>query len=95
MESHWTKEDRARSQAATADSRSIGRSCEGEVASRALVAVRAEQFAHWSIDELTYARDEEAEFCQIVKKRLAAPRLTRVIILRSQRTSSLGSWLAP
>ena len=45
--------------------------------------IKAEHFADWSIDELTYTRDEAAEFCQLVKKRLGAPRLTRPFMLRS------------
>ena len=49
----------------------------------ALVAVKAEHFANWSIDELIYTRDEVAEYCQLVKKRLKAPRLTRPFILRA------------
>jgi hypothetical protein len=49
----------------------------------ALVAVKAERFPDWSIDELTYTRDEAAEYCQLVKKRLNAPRLTRPFILRA------------
>jgi hypothetical protein len=49
----------------------------------ALAEVKAEHFANWSIDELTYTRDEAAEYCQLVKKRLNAPRLTRPFILRS------------
>lgn len=49
----------------------------------ALSSVKAEHFADWSIDELTYTRDEAAEFCQLVKKRLGAPRLTRPFVLRS------------
>jgi hypothetical protein len=49
----------------------------------ALAEVKAEHFHGWSIDELTYTRDEAAEFCQLVKKRLGAPRLTRPFILRA------------
>jgi hypothetical protein len=49
----------------------------------ALADIKAEHFPGWSIDELTYTRDEAAEFCQLVKKRLGAPRLTRPFILRS------------
>ena len=49
----------------------------------ALAEVKAERFGDWSIDELTYTRDEAAEFCQLVRKRLGAPKLTRVFILRS------------
>jgi hypothetical protein len=49
----------------------------------ALIEIKAEHFADWSIDELTYTRDEAAEFCQLIKKRLGSPRLTRPFILRS------------
>jgi hypothetical protein len=51
-----------------------------------LIEVKAEHFAEWSIDELVITRDEAAEFCRLVKKRLAAPRLTRPFILRSGST---------
>jgi hypothetical protein len=49
----------------------------------ALTAIKADHFAGWSIDELCFTRDEAAEFCQLVKKRLGTPRLTRPFILRS------------
>jgi hypothetical protein len=49
----------------------------------ALIEIKAEHFAGWSIDELTYTRDEAAEYCQLVKKRLGASRLTRPFILRA------------
>ena len=49
----------------------------------ALAEVMAGHFADWSIDELTYTRDEAAEFCKLVKQRLGAPRLTRPFLLRS------------
>jgi hypothetical protein len=49
----------------------------------ALAEVKAGAFASWSIDELTFTRDEAAEFCRLVKDRLGAPRLTRVYILRA------------
>lgn len=47
-----------------------------------LAEVKAEKFAEWSTDELCFTRDEAGGFCQEVKKRLGAPRLTRVFILR-------------
>jgi hypothetical protein len=49
----------------------------------ALAEVKAEHFGEWFIDELTYTRDEAAIYCQMVKNRLHAPKLTRVFILRS------------
>lgn len=59
--------------------------CEASVEEfrRVLAEVKAKHFADWSIDELGFTRDEAAEFCQLVKKRLSAPRLTRPFILRS------------
>lgn len=50
---------------------------------RALAEVKAEKFAGWSIDELCYTRDEAADFCGLVRKRLGALKLTRVFILRA------------
>jgi hypothetical protein len=61
----------------------MGGYARAEVVYYALVETQAEHFADWSIDELTYTRDEAAEFCQLVKKRLGAPRLTRPFILRT------------
>ena len=49
----------------------------------ALKTFKDELFAGWSIDELCFTRDETAGFCQHVKKRLGANRLTRPFILRS------------
>jgi hypothetical protein len=49
----------------------------------ALVEVKAELFPDWSDEALIVTRDEAAEFCQAVKKRLGAPRLTRPFILRA------------
>ena len=50
---------------------------------RTLVEVKEVHFAEWSIDELCFTRDEAAEFCQLVKKRLSAPKLPRPFILRA------------
>lgn len=49
----------------------------------ALVGLKAEQFPAWSIDELCFTRDEAADFCKLVRERLATPKLTRVFILRA------------
>jgi len=49
----------------------------------ALAEVKAEKFAAWSLDNLCYARDEAAEFCQRVRKRRGATRFTRVFILNA------------
>lgn len=48
-----------------------------------LADVKREKFSGLSVDELCFTRDEAAEFCKEVKRRLGAPRLTRVFILRS------------
>lgn len=47
----------------------------------ALVEVKADLFPDWSGEALIVTRDEAAEFCQAVKKKLGAPRLTRPFIL--------------
>jgi hypothetical protein len=47
----------------------------------ALTDVKAELFPDWSDEALIVTRDEAAAYCQAVKKRLGAPRLTRPFIL--------------
>jgi len=47
----------------------------------ALTAFKAEMFPDWSDEALIVTRDEAANYCQAVKKRLNAPRLTRPFIL--------------
>jgi hypothetical protein len=49
----------------------------------ALAEVKAELFPGWSDEQLIVTRDEAAAYCQAVKKRLSAPRLTRPFILHS------------
>jgi hypothetical protein len=46
-----------------------------------LAEVKAELFPGWSDEQLIVTRDEAAEYCQAVKKKLGAPRLTRPFIL--------------
>src|SRR4051794_5547231 len=63
-----------------------------------LAAVKAELFPDWSDEALIVTRDEAAAFCQAVKKKLGAPRLTRPFILTAligvrkarKRTVKLG-----
>ena len=50
---------------------------------RVLAEVKGELFPDLSIDELCFTRDEAADFCKEVRKRLGAPRVTRVFLLRS------------
>lgn len=47
----------------------------------ALTETKAELFPDWSDEALIVTRDEAATFCQAVKKRMGAPRLTRPFIL--------------
>jgi hypothetical protein len=61
----------------------MGCAADVETFRRTLAEVKAEKFAEWSIDELCFTRDEAADFCQLVRKRLGSPKLTRVFILRS------------
>ncbi len=42
-----------------------------------MAEIKAERLADRILDEVTYTRAEAAEFCQLVRKRLAAPKLTR------------------
>lgn len=57
--------------------------CEASVEEfrQALVEAKAELYPDWSDEALIVTRDEAAAFCQAVKKRLNAPRLTRPFIL--------------
>lgn len=48
-----------------------------------LAEVKAEAYPDMTDEELIYTRDEAGTYCQLVRKRLAAPRLTRPFILRS------------
>lgn len=50
---------------------------------RVLAEVKAESFPDWSIDELCFTRDEAADYCRLVRRRLGAAKLTRVFILRA------------
>ena len=50
---------------------------------RALAEIKADHYPQYSIDELCFTRDEAGTFCQMVRKRRGAPRLTRPFILRS------------
>ncbi len=47
-----------------------------------LAEVKAELYPDVTDEELSYTRDEAAEFCKEVRSRLKAPKLTRVSILR-------------
>jgi hypothetical protein len=48
---------------------------------RVLAEIKAEMFPDWSDEALIVTRDEAAEYCQAVRKKLGAPRLTRPFIL--------------
>lgn len=50
---------------------------------RTLAEVKAELFPDLTDEELCFTRDQASDFCAEVKKRVAAPKLTRVFILRS------------
>lgn len=77
-----------------------GFGCEASVEDfrTALAEVKAEMFPGWSDEALIVTRDEAANYCQAVKKRLNAPRLTRPFILTAligvrkakKRTTKLG-----
>lgn len=49
----------------------------------ALAEIKAEAYPGMTDEELIYTRDEAGTYCQLVRKRVNAPRLTRSFILRS------------
>jgi hypothetical protein len=61
----------------------MGDSASVEDFRRILAEIQAEHFADWTDEELISTRDEAGTFCQLVRKRLNAPRLTRPFIVRS------------
>lgn len=61
----------------------MGCNVELEVFRRTLAEVKAELFPDMTDEELSYTRDQASDFCAEVKKRVGAPKLTRVFILRS------------
>jgi hypothetical protein len=50
---------------------------------RVLAEVKAETYPDMTDEDLTYTRDEAGNYCAQVRKRLNAPRLSRVFILRA------------
>ena len=49
----------------------------------ALLETKAELFRELSVDELIYTRDQAGDYCTAIRKRVGAPKLTRVVILRA------------
>ena len=49
----------------------------------ALAEVKSEHFGDVTDEELIYGRNSSAEFCSLVRKKLNAPKLERVFLLRS------------
>lgn len=67
---------------------------EGEVDTfrSTLAAVKSELYPEMTDEELSYTRDEAAEFCKEVRARLKAPKLTRVFILRGLVSLRKHGW---
>ncbi|MGP0068283.1 MAG: hypothetical protein ACLQGP_32390 [Isosphaeraceae bacterium] len=61
----------------------MGCTADLETFRRTLAEVKAELFPEMTDEELCYTRDQASDYCAEVKKRVAAPKLTRVFILRS------------
>lgn len=61
----------------------MGCTVELEAFRRVLAEVKAELFPDMTDEELCYTRDQASDYCAEVKKRVGAPKLTRVFILRS------------
>ena len=49
----------------------------------ALITVKADHFAEWDLEELTYTRHQAEDFCKLVRQRLESPKLPRTFILRN------------
>ncbi len=49
----------------------------------ALIAVRAEHYGGWDIEELTYTKNQAADYCALVRERISCPKLPRVFIVRN------------
>lgn len=49
----------------------------------ALIAVKAEHYGAWDIEELTHTKNQAADCCALVRKRLDCPKLPHVFILRN------------
>jgi hypothetical protein len=63
--------------------RSLGYDGNVEDFRAALAEIKAERYPDMTDEELIYTRDEAGTYCQLVRKRLGAPRLTRPFILRA------------
>ena len=61
----------------------MGCAADLETFRRTLAEVKAELFPEVTDEELCYTRDQASDYCAEVKKRVGAPKLSRVFILRS------------
>lgn len=59
---------------------------------RTLAAVKADLYPEMTDEMLCFTRDEAAEYCSEVRKRLKAPRLTRVFLLKGLVSLRKQGW---
>lgn len=59
---------------------------------RTLAAVKAELFPELTDELLCFTRDEASAYCAEVKRRLGAPKLTRVFILKALVSLRKHGW---
>ncbi|OJW21136.1 MAG: hypothetical protein BGO49_24285 [Planctomycetales bacterium 71-10] len=63
--------------------RDMGCTADLETFRRTLAEVKGELFPDLTDENLAFSRDQAGDYCSEVKKRLAAPKLTRVFILKA------------
>ena len=49
----------------------------------ALIEAKNEAFPEWGIEDLTYTKNQAADYCALVREKLNAPKLPRVFILKN------------
>lgn len=49
---------------------------------RVLAEVKREKYAEWTDENLAFTRHQADDYCSEARKRLAAPKLSRVVILK-------------
>jgi hypothetical protein len=72
--------------------RSMGYAGEVNEFRRTLAAVKAEMFPDLTDESLCFTRDEASAYCAEVKRRLGAPKLTRVFILKALVSLRKHGW---
>ena len=61
----------------------------------ALIEAKNEAFPDWGIEDLTYTKNQAADYCALVRRKLNAPKLPRVFILRNLVSCRKNGLLKP